>query len=237
LPDVTLIAPVYTKQGDKLIGYVVNRCHHSEIGGIRPASMPPDAKNLAEEGVVISPVFLSKNGKIDWTEITDLLQNAPYPSRAVDENLADLNAALASIKNGELALQQLVEEHSLDRVHYYMNLLKTYSAEKMLERLRKFPDGAYHAVELFDDDTRLEVNLTLKNGRCLIDFTGTSGVHKGNLNANEAIVNSVVIYVLRVLLQSNIPLNDGLLRVAELVIPNNTLLSPIFQKIQRNALR
>jgi 5-oxoprolinase (ATP-hydrolysing) len=84
--------------------------------------------------------------------------------RAVDENLADLNAALASIKNGELALQQLVEEHSLDRVHYYMNLLKTYSAEKMLERLRKFPDGAYHAVELLDDDTRLEVNLTLKVG-------------------------------------------------------------------------
>jgi 5-oxoprolinase (ATP-hydrolysing) len=111
-----------------------------------------------------------------------------------------------------------------------MNLLKTYSAEKMLERLRKFPDGAYHAVELLDDDTRLEVNLTLKNGSCLIDFTGTSGVHKGNLNANEAIVNSVVIYVLRVLLQSNIPLNDGLLRVAELVIPNNTLLSPIFSE-------
>lgn len=230
LPDVTLIAPVYTKQGDQLIGYVVNRCHHSEIGGIRPASMPPDAKNLAEEGVVITPVFLSKNGKIDWTEITDLLQNAPYPSRAVAENLADLNAALASIKNGELALQQLVQEHSLERVHYYMNLLKLYSADKMQERLSEFPNGDYHAVELLDDDTRLEVNMTLKNGRCAIDFTGTSGVHKGNLNANEAIVNSVVIYVLRVLLQSNIPLNDGLLRVAELVIPNNTLLSPIFSE-------
>jgi 5-oxoprolinase (ATP-hydrolysing) len=64
LPDVTLIAPVYTKQGDKLIGYVVNRCHHSEIGGIRPASMPPDAKNLAEEGVVISPVFYQKMEKL-----------------------------------------------------------------------------------------------------------------------------------------------------------------------------
>jgi 5-oxoprolinase (ATP-hydrolysing) len=57
LPDVTLVSSVYSSD-NQLIGYVVNRCHHSEIGGIRPASMPPYSTNLAEEGVVIPPMYL-----------------------------------------------------------------------------------------------------------------------------------------------------------------------------------
>ncbi len=227
LPDVTLVAPVHTPQGD-LIGYVVNRCHHSEIGGIRPASMPPNAKNLAEEGVVLPHVFLVKNHQVTWDEITHLLQNAPYPTRALDENLADLQAALASIYTGTKALQALVAQYSLAQVHYYMELLKSYAAQKMQKRLQAFADGVYEATEYLDDNTPLCVRVALQAGQCTIDFTGTGGVHAGNLNANEAIVNSVVIYVLRLLLHSNIPLNDGILRVARLHIPPDTLLNPSF---------
>ena len=228
LPDVTLVSPVYTQNGQDLIGYVVNRCHHSEIGGIRPASMPPNAQNLAEEGVVIPHVFLAKKGEINWEEIKNVLSSSVYPTRALDENLADLNAALASNKNGEIALQTLVQEHGLAKVHYYMDLLKEYSALKMQARLAQFEEGIYQATEYLDDDTILKVQVLINEGKCTIDFTGTSGVHTGNLNANEAIVNSVVIYVLRLLLKTNIPLNDGILRVAQLIIPENTLLNPYF---------
>ena len=57
---MTLAAPVYA-DGD-LLGYVACRAHHAEIGGIRPGSVPPDAKNLAEEGVVIPPTLLVEDG-------------------------------------------------------------------------------------------------------------------------------------------------------------------------------
>ena len=40
LPDVTVVAPVFLPDGT-LLGYVANRAHHAEIGGIRPGSMPP----------------------------------------------------------------------------------------------------------------------------------------------------------------------------------------------------
>ncbi len=235
LPDITLISSVYSTD-NQLIGYVVNRCHHSEIGGIRPASMPPNATNLAEEGVVIPPMYLVKNGEIRWEEITNVLTSSSYPTRSLDENLADLNAALAANKNGELALQNLVQLHGLAKVHFYMNRLKTYSTQKMKERLQLFGKGIYEAEEFLDDTSsrdfqpisKLKVKVQITDDECMIDFTGSAKTHHGNLNANISIVNSVVVYVLRLLLNEKIPLNDGILKAVKLIIPPNSILNPDF---------
>ena len=235
LPDITLISSVYSFE-NQLIGYVVNRCHHSEIGGIRPASMPPNSTNLAEEGVVIPPMYLVRNGEINWEEITSLLTSSKYPSRSVDENLADLNAALAANRNGELALQNLVKFHGLEKVHFYMNRLKTYSTQKMKERLQIFGKGIYEAEEFLDATSyrdfqlvsKLKVKVQITENECIIDFTGSAKTHHGNLNANISIVNSVVVYVLRLLLNEKIPLNDGILKAVKLIIPVNSMLNPNF---------
>ena len=235
LPDITLISSVYSID-NQLIGYVVNRCHHSEIGGIRPASMPPNSVNLAEEGVVIPPMYLVKHGEIRWEEITNVLTSAKYPTRALQENLADLNAALAANKNGEIALQNLVNQHGLEKVHFYMNQLKTYSTQKMKERLLAFGKGIYEAEEFLDDESRtdfqpvcpLKAKIQIFDNECIIDFTGSSKTHQGNLNANISIVNSVVVYVLRLLLNEKIPLNDGILKAVKIIIPENSILNPDF---------
>ncbi len=227
LPDVTLITPVYSEYR-RLIGYVVNRAHHSEIGGIRPASMPPDAKNLSEEGVIIDPFYLVKGGKVNWKSIREILENAPYPTRSIEENLADLNAALAANRSGEKALKKLVKSHGFDKVQLYMNMLKLNAFNNMGETLNKIPNGTYTAEEFLDDGTPLKVSVQVKNSSCTIDFTGSGGVHSGNLNANPAIVNSVVIYVLRLLLDKNMPLNDGILTPIRINIPKGTILNPDF---------
>lgn len=244
LPDITLISSVYSLD-NHLIGFVVNRCHHSEIGGIRPASMPPNSTNLAEEGVVIPPMYLVKNGIIQWEKITKVLTSAKYPSRSLNENLSDLNAGLAANRSGELALQNLVSVHSLEKVHFYMNLLKTYSTQKMKECLQLFGNGIYEAEEFLDNfqeeslnsevqhqrsniNYKLKVKIQISKNECVIDFTGSSKTHHGNLNANISIINSVVVYVLRLLLNEKIPLNDGILKAATIIIPEDSILNPYF---------
>lgn len=233
LPDVTLISSVYSDD-NQLIGYVVNRCHHSEIGGIRPASMPPYSTNLAEEGVVIPPMYLVKNGVILWDEIKNVLTSGKYPTRSVDENLADLNAALAANRNGEIALQHLVKNYGLSNVHFYMNRLKEYSTQKMQERLQNFGIGIYEAEDFLDilldnkEIYRLKVKVEIAQNECVIDFSGSAKTHHGNLNANIAIVNSVVVYVLRLLLNEKIPLNDGILKAVKIIIPEKSILNPDF---------
>lgn len=222
LPDVTLLSAVYT-DAHELIGYVINRAHHAEIGGKRPGSMPPDAKNLAEEGVVILPMYLVKNGEARWAEMEDLLRNAAYPTRALAENLADMNAALASLRSGELAMQQLVRTHGSTKVQHYMQQLKVTSQVALQNALQVFENEVFAATERLDDGHTIQVKISIKEGKIDFDFMGTSGVHPGNLNANISIVFSAIIYVLRLLCGKDIPLNEGLMQNVQIHLPNSFL--------------
>jgi 5-oxoprolinase (ATP-hydrolysing) len=226
LPDITLVSPVYTEEGHR-IGFVVNRAHHAEIGGISPGSMPPDARSLAEEGVVIKPFYLARRGEVDWKGIEEILAGAPYPTRNLAENLADLNGALAANIRGVNELKALATTHGAGRVSEFMGRLKNYARELTLETISGYPLKQAHALELLDDGSPLEVRLKKTGSGYLIDFTGSAPVHPGNLNANPAIVHSVIMYVLRLLLDRDLPLNDGLLEAVEVVLPEG-LLNPPF---------
>ncbi|MBT7094571.1 MAG: 5-oxoprolinase [Bacteroidetes bacterium] len=225
LPDITLVSPVYTVAGQR-IGFVVNRAHHAEIGGISPGSMPPGAKSLAEEGVVINPFYLMKAGKANWKGIEEILTRSPYPTRALAENLADLNGALAANRKGAAELLAMLDNYGIDKLRKFMRLLKEHATQKTIEAIHKYPVAHGYAREYLDDGTPLEVKIIRQEKTYLIDFTGTGGVHGGNLNANPAIVHSVIMYVLRLLLKEDIPLNDGMLEPIELILPEGMLNPP-----------
>ncbi len=226
LPDITLVSPVYTKEGERL-GFVVNRAHHAEIGGISPGSMPPDAKSLAEEGVVINPFYLVKGGEVNWGGMKEILSQYVYPTRALTENLADLNGALAANRKGATDLLALNEQYGASKLGRFMELLKTHAAKKTFEALEAYPLQGGYAREYLDDGTPLEVRISRNPRGFRMDFTGTGAVHPGNLNANPAIVHSVIMYVLRLLLKEDLPLNDGILEAIELILPEG-LLNPPF---------
>ncbi len=227
LPDITLVSPVFTKD-NQLIGYVANRAHHAEIGGSRPGSMPPSAKCLAEEGVVIEPTYIIRKGVPQWETIKSLLQTATYPTRSLKNNLADLNAGLAANHRGSVALINLVQDHSFQTVITYMRLLREHSAKAMIKTLSKFKNKKYNAIEVLDNKKKISVKISYTNNKVLIDFSETSKMDEGNLNATEAIVHSAVMYVLRLLIVEHLPLNEGILDMVELILPKGSLLNPVF---------
>jgi len=224
LPDVTIITPVHDGGGAR-VGYVASRAHHAEIGGTRPGSMPPDARTLAEEGVVIPPMHLVRAGQPRWEEMRRLLSEAPHPTRAVEENLADLAAAVAANHRGAELLAAMAREHGTAAVSGYMDALKRRAERGVREALDALPDGVYEAEERLDDGARLCARIQIRGDQAVIDFAGTADVHPGNLNATPAIVRSVVLYVLRLLVRDALPLNEGLLRAVEIRIPRG-MLSP-----------
>ncbi len=229
LPDVTLITPVFTPDGETLIGYVANRAHHAEIGGIAPGSMPPDARSLAEEGVVIAPTHLIENGVPRFAEIEKILTTAaPFPSRHPADNLADLHAQLAANLRGASLLTRLMEEHGEAVVRGQLEGLTRQARESLREHLNAVPFSGGAAVERLDDGTEIHCRISPKKGGGLsIDFSGTTKRHPGNLNATPAIVRSTVLYVLRLWTQSAAPLNEGLLRDVDIVLPS-CFLNPDF---------
>jgi 5-oxoprolinase (ATP-hydrolysing) len=227
LPDITLIQGVFTDQSE-LIGYVINRAHHAEIGGKTPGSMPPDARFLYEEGVVIAPFFLAKNGVWHWDEFKDILQKAAFPTRSISENLADIHAGIASLQYGAKALMHLTNQHGLDTVHRYMEKVQVLAWQHISPMLNEVIRKPLFAEELLDDGLSIKVRISKENEDFLFDFTGTEGPHPTNLNANISIVYSAVLYVLRILCPGDLPLNEGFLRGIKIRLPDNSLLHPHF---------
>jgi 5-oxoprolinase (ATP-hydrolysing) len=280
LPDVTVVTPVFagpsgmadgggaaavaavageggagpTAVAPILLGYVASRAHHAEIGGMRPGSMPPAARCLAEEGVVIPPTYLMRRGVARWEEMRRLLAGGPYPSRAVEENLADLRAALAANHRGAEALRalalaagqaafpnsagQAAYPNSAGQaafpnspagpsiVAFYMEALKRRAEEQLRAALARLPPGSLAASERLDDGALISVRIDVRADGAVIDLTGSAGVHPGNLNAPPAVVRSAVLYVLRLLVAESLPLNEGLLRPVEIRVSPGMLDPP-----------
>jgi len=225
LPDVTLIAPVFDESGQR-VAFVANRAHHAEIGGKAPGSMPADARVLVEEGVVIAPRLLVRGGVPLFGEIESLLKDAPWPSRRIGDNLADLEAQLASIHHGSRAMERLAAGHGGDVVRDELRGILFRSAALMNGRLQGLQINKT-VVSSFDDGTPLQLRLIARDGHLRLDFAGTGPVHPRNLNATPAIVRSAVLYAFRLWLGEDVPLNEGLLEDVEIVIPTS-LLSPDF---------
>lgn len=227
LPDVTMVAPVYI--GDCRVAFVANRAHHAELGGISPGSMPARASSLAEEGVVIPPVHVARGGKVDFSEIRRILSGAPYPSRSPEENLADLEAALASIRKGIEQVKSLCDMYGTEQVVQYMYELAAFSGNTIDNKLNELLTEPRQATEKLDDGSVLSVSIFRDNDKVTISFAGTAAQHPANMNATPAIVQSVILYVLRLLVDENIPLNEGLLRRINIDLPR-CLLNPEFDK-------
>jgi 5-oxoprolinase (ATP-hydrolysing) len=222
LPDVTLISPVFDDES-MLVGYVANRAHHAELGGITPGSFPAHAVNLQEEGVIIPPTYLVRKGEAQWKTVRKILTTGPWPTRAPDENMADLNGALASIYTGNDGLQALCRNNGTGKVEIYMEKLQSYSAVCLTDTFGVMEENAWFAEEKMDDGYVIRVKINQTGKRIRFDFTGTSPVHPGNLNATFAILNSAVIYVLRLMIDQDIPLNEGIMRNVEIITPVNFL--------------
>ena len=219
LPDVTVVQPVHVD--GQLRFWVASRSHHSELGGIAPGSMPAYARNLAEEGVLIQNLKLVDRGCERFSELRAVLTDGKYPSRSPDQNIADIQAQIAANKKGEQELVGLVRESGFEQVDRYMRFMAEAAEAKAREAICNLPDGVNRFADQMDNGKCIRVEIRIENCSMSIDFTGTDPVSEDNMNANRAIVQAAVMYVVRSLIPEDIPLNEGVLRPVDLKLPES----------------
>ncbi|MDG2291152.1 MAG: hydantoinase B/oxoprolinase family protein, partial [Phycisphaerales bacterium] len=198
LPDITVVTPVHDGHG-VLLGWTASRAHHAELGGSRPGSMPPSATSLLDEGVVLPPMKIVEGGVSCLDALAQRLESSPWPTRSLADNLADVQAAIAANHGGMMSLRGIASRTSTSEVIDSMDRLQRRSGELARAVLLEMPDGRFEAQEHMDDGTMLVVAIDIQGDTARVDFTGTDDVHAGNLNATDAIVRSVVLYVFRLL--------------------------------------
>jgi 5-oxoprolinase (ATP-hydrolysing) len=240
LPDITVVTPVFICDGEKgkaetdssssheVDFFVACRAHHAEVGGVSPGSMAPTSTRLGEEGVVIPPMHLVEQGIDRSDAVETLLRTAPYPSRSIAENMADLAAQQAANQRGVQAMAELSRQYGLSVVKRYLEHIQSASEAKTRAWIKTLGDGPRAFVDQMDDGTVIQVCIQpmvdeLNRLALSIDFSGTGAESAGNLNANPAIVSAAVIYVIRCAMRDTLPLNSGVLRCVDIRIPQGIL--------------
>lgn len=225
LPDVTVIRPVFSQQGERLF-FVAARGHHADIGGIAPGSMPPFSRTIDEEGVILDAVKILDNGKFVIETVRDALASGDHPARSPDRNIADLKAQLAACARGAESLSRLIEAEGLEVVQAYMGHVQNNAEAAVRRVIGALQNGK--AEMTLDGGARIKVAIRVnpEARTAQVDFTGTSAQLANNFNAPAAVARAAVLYVLRCLVDDAIPLNEGCLKPITLIVPERSLLSP-----------
>jgi 5-oxoprolinase (ATP-hydrolysing) len=210
----------------RILFWVASRGHHADIGGIAPGSMSPDAVTIGEEGVYIDNFKLVDRGRFREKELRALLTGASYPARNPAQNVADLKAQIAANEKGVQKLRKMVAQFGMNTVHAYMGHVQDNAAESVRRVIDRLHDSAF-TYEM-DQGTRIKVKISVdkKKREATVDFTGTSPQQPDNFNAPEPVTRAAVLYVFRVMVDDDIPMNAGCLRPIRIIIPPRSMLSP-----------
>ena len=183
--------------------------------------MPAESRSIFQEGIVIPPVRLVRNGHY----VEDLLELVLANVRTPDLRRADLYAQIAANEIGAERMRALVRRHGLDFVRAGCAEVMAYAERRTREVLRGLPDGTYTAEDYIegdgvdDVDIPIRASVTIKGDTMHVDFAGTAHAVPGNVNCPLSVTRSACLFALRVLLPDDVPINDGSAAALELSRP------------------
>lgn len=227
LPDVTVVMPVFAEESDaEPAWFVAARGHHADIGGIAPGSMPPGSRTLDEEGVLLDNVLLVDEGHLREADLRARLSSGRWPSRNVDQNIADLKAQIASCARGASELRRIAAEQGRAVVDAYMGHVQDHAEAAVRALLDRLADGRF--AYAMDNGAQVSVSVAIDRAarHATIDFTGSSPQLGDNFNAPLPVVRAAVLYVVRTLIDDAVPMNEGCLRPLTVVVPEGSMLRP-----------
>jgi N-methylhydantoinase B len=218
LNDIFLIAPFYYK--GELFGYFSNICHHVDVGGGAPASIGA-FREIYQEGLILPVVKLVSGGRIEEDILKLVLANV----RAKKEVAGDLRAQISANESGMRRLSDLLDRYGADTVNRYIERLIDYSEERVLSELAKLPQGSFIGEDQLDDDgissdpVRFKAQITLDGRSITFDFSGTDKQRAAPMNCNLTQTFTACVYVLKCLIDQDIPLNEGFYRPIHVIAP------------------
>jgi 5-oxoprolinase (ATP-hydrolysing) len=226
IPDLTVCTPIFDKAKKKILFWVASRGHHADIGGIAPGSMSPIATNIEQEGIYIDNFKLVDRGKFRERELYDLLTKTKYPARNPLQNVNDLKAQIAANEKGVQELHKMVGLFGLHVVHAYMKHVQDNADESVRRVIDRLHDSEFSYEADQGSVIKVKISVDKTKREATVDFTGTSPQQPTNFNAPEPVTRAAVLYVFRVMVDDDIPMNAGCLRPINIIVPDKSMLRP-----------
>ncbi|MCP4387948.1 MAG: hydantoinase B/oxoprolinase family protein, partial [Gammaproteobacteria bacterium] len=204
----------------------------ADIGGARPGSYVPDARDAWQEGLRIPPLRVFSEHGPDREKLDMILANV----RGADEREGDILAQMASTYSADERLQEVFSRYDAATVRAAITDLHDQSEAEMRAAIRTLPNGVYQGEDWLDDDglggerIAVRVRIEIQDEQAIFDFSETGDAAAGPLNATPFTASASVFYAMKAIAGPDIQPNAGCARPLRIIIREGSLLHPPLEK-------
>ncbi len=225
LPDITVIRPVFYDR--QLMYYMVNRAHHSDIGGATHGGYNASATEIYHEGLRIPPLRIYEDGK----PIADLLQMLSANVRHPENFIGDLNAQIGSVNTASKRIVSLLNDYGPAKLRVATNDILEATEKQVRQFISEWPDGTYKGESLIDDDgfeasmIPIRATVTISGDSMTIDLGESSPQVTGFINSAYANTRSLSHVAIMYMAPSDVPKNEGSIRPVKVIAPKGLIVN------------
>jgi N-methylhydantoinase B len=224
LNDVVLIAPIFI--GGDIKGYTANLAHHVDVGGSAPGSLGA-FEEVYQEGLIFPIVKIVDRGEMHLDVFKLIMANI----RSKKETAGDFRAQVAANNVGAQRIAEFYQRYGTEKVDGFFEDLLAYTETRSRQELARLPNGVFEAEGFLDDDghtdvpIRLHVAITIADGHVTFDFSKSDLQRRSPMNSTLTQTNASCAYVLRCLMDGDVPTNDGFYRLLDIRAPKGCVLN------------
>jgi N-methylhydantoinase B len=205
--------------------------HMTDVGGKVPGSLPTDATSIFEEGVVIPPTKIYKQGELQQ-EALDLILNQV---RMKEWNRSDLNAIVAACRTAARRIDELCSRFGTDVYLGTLEALLERNRQAMAQLIRTtISEEKLTFTDYICDDGRghgpyrIHCTMWREGDTVILDFEGTDPQAEGSINfyLNENMFKMFFGIYMIMVFDPQILWNDGFYPLVDVRIPEGSLLKP-----------
>ena len=223
--DVCLVRPI--THGGRIVAFAVSVTHWIDIGGAVPGSIPPNATEIYQEGLLLPGVRVLDGGRRKDAVVELIAANVRLPRTG----LGDLNAGLAAVAIGERRVVEACERYGTELVLASFERVLEHGEQTARAALRRIPNGVYRAEDVVDGDgvsgdhLPIVVEVTVGDDWIHADFTGCAQQASGPVNCSTGALLSACKTVVRAITDPQARSNDGFFAPFSLTVPPGTVFS------------
>ncbi|MDB4444209.1 hydantoinase B/oxoprolinase family protein, partial [bacterium] len=229
VPDWSFVRPIFYQK--ELVFYHFFKTHQYDAGGAHMGAYCPDLFDCHAEGLLIPPLKLIEEGKLDEKLHSLILRNV----RGSDMMRADNLLVYSSMKKAEERILDILKTYGKDTVLKACEelIVRTEGAVKKI--IATWPAGVYQSERAVDWDgttdkpvwVRLKLTIEAGEGQLVFDFSD-SDPQVDFINLTLGRLWAAVVSAVAWTLPSGIPLTQGLINCIKITTKEGTVLAPVY---------
>jgi N-methylhydantoinase B len=226
--DVAVVAPVVVD--GRVFGFSGSIAHKSDIGGLVPGTNSGQAREIFHEGLLLPPVRYYREFEVVREVETILRANSRTPELV----LGDLRGQVGATHLAADRVRGLCAKYGSEVITAASARLLELTERLIRAAVAQWPDGSYQGQRIMHSEgmaggtpVHIRVTATIRGDQVSFDFTGSDDQMTGPYNIRPPLVRAVCYYVLKCLIDPDLPSNSGFARAVQASFRTGSLLDPV----------